>query len=161
MKKMYNVYCTLSKRVRDSIIISTSIIGFISTILSILGISLGEFEKISFLMGIMIVVGVFVILYFITFCIIGLIFKESVNTNINMTPVSIRYGNIFDAQGLKVIGCDTHFDTRVDDIVISKKSLHGQLVLEHGSKDEIQALVEKEAKRLGLEKTIKDYMISL
>lgn len=152
MKKLYVMYCNLSKRVRDSIIISASIVGFISTLLSILGISLGDCEKISVSIGIIIVVAVFVIFYILTFATIGRIFKESVSTTINMTPVSIHYGNIFDAQGLKVIGCDTHFDTRVDDIVISKNSLHGQLVLEHGNKDEIQALVEKEANRLGIEK---------
>lgn len=43
-------------------------------------------------------------------------------------------------------------DSRVNDIIISKKSLHGQLILEHGSADEISMAIEAEAKRLGLQK---------
>ena len=35
----------------------------------------------------------------------------------------------------------------MDDVVISKKSLHGKLVLEHGNADEIKKVVEKEAQR--------------
>ena len=50
------------------------------------------------------------------------------------------------------IGCDTKFDTRVDDIVISKRSLHGQLVTEHGHANEIRSAVKNAAKRLNLPK---------
>ena len=69
---------------------------------------------------------------------------------IRQTPVSISCGDIFDTEGFIVIGCDTHYDTRVDDIVISKRSLHGKLVLEHGKEEDIKAAVEKEARRLHL-----------
>lgn len=41
-----------------------------------------------------------------------------------------------------------HFDTRVDDIMISKKSLHGKLVLEKKNKEEIEKAVEAKAKDL-------------
>ena len=51
-----------------------------------------------------------------------------------------------------MIGCDTHFSTRVDDVVISKKSLHGQLILEHGDKDEIEVAITTEANKLGLQR---------
>ena len=71
---------------------------------------------------------------------------------IRNTSVLINCGDIFSASGLKVIGCDTHFDSRIDDIVISKTSLHGQLFLEHGKKSEIKKVIEKEAIRLGLQK---------
>ncbi len=78
-----------------------------------------------------------IICVIITYITLGRIFNNSVKLTIRQTSVSVDCGNIFEAQGLRVIGCDTHFNTVVDDIVISKKSLHGQLVLEHGSKDEI------------------------
>lgn len=152
MKKMYRWYNSLSKRVRDSIIFSTTIVGMISTVLTILGVSLGDWKSSSLWMRICIVTAFFLLIYFATYKIVGRIFSSSIKLTIRKTPVSVGCGDIFQASGLRVIGCDTHFDTRVDDIVISKKSLHGQLVTEHGNKDEIIMAVEAEAKRLGLQK---------
>lgn len=152
MNKMFNWYNGLSKQVRDSIAISLTVVGMISTILSILGISLGDWIDASVWIRISVVFVAFFVICIVVYFSIGIIFKESVNLNIRQTPVSITCGDIFEASGWKVIGCDTHFDTRVDDIVISKKSLHGQLIMDHGNKEEIEAVVENEAKRLGLQK---------
>jgi len=151
MNKIFKWYSGLSKRARDSVVFSVAAVGLISTVLSILGISLGDWID-SIWIRICVVLISFAAICFITYYIIGRIFRESVKTTIRQTPVSINCGDIFESSGWKVIGCDTHFDTRVDDIVISKESLHGQLVLEHGNKDEIVMAVEAEAKRLGLQK---------
>lgn len=70
--------------------------------------------------------------------------------SIAKTPVEISCGDIFKTPGYKVIGCDTHFDTRVDDVVISKNSLHGQLLLEHANIDDVKIKIEESAKRSGL-----------
>ena len=83
-----------------------------------------------------------------------MIFKNTVNLTIRRTNVSVECGNIFEADGLRVVGCDSHFDTRVDDVIIAKNSLHGQLVLEHGKKEDIEKAVEAEAIRLGLQKNL-------
>ena len=152
MKKIYNWYNGLLQQVRDSITVTVAIVGLISTILSILGISLGDWKCSNIWMRIGIVFVVFVVIYSFVYFAIGRIFRDSVNLTIRHTLVSISCGDIFEASGWKIIGCDTHFDTRVDDIIISKKSLHGQLVLEHGKKEEIEAVVENEAKRLGLQR---------
>ena len=152
MKKIYNWYNSLSQQVRDSITVTVAIVGLISTILSILGISLGDWEGSNIWMRIGIVFVAFVVIYSFGYFAIGRIFRDSVSLTIRQTLVSISCGDIFEASGWKIIGCDTHFDTRVDDIVISKKSLHGQLVLNHGKKEEIEAVVENEAKRLGLQR---------
>ncbi|MBO5702887.1 MAG: hypothetical protein J6S71_10665 [Clostridia bacterium] len=152
MKKIYHWYNNLSKQVRDSIIISTTIVGVVSTILSIIGISLGDWEKSSIWLRIAIVIGAFLIICAITHHIIGRIFRDSINLTIRQTLVSVESGDIFEAQGLRVIGCDTHFDTRIDDVVIAKKSLHGQLFLNHGKIEEIEKVIEKEALRLGISK---------
>lgn len=149
---MFNWYNDLSKRFRDSVGISVIAVGMISTVLSILGVSLGDWSDSSIWMRIGVVFGIFLAICFFVYFIIGRIFKDSVNLNIRQTQISINCGDIFEFPGWKVIGCDTHFDTRVDDIVISKKSLHGQLVLNHGEKDEIEAAVDAEAKRLGIQK---------
>lgn len=152
MGKIYKWYNKLPKQVHDSIAISVTIVGMISTILSILGISLGEIQELGLCLRIGVVIIAFVVVYVVAYTAIGKIFAESVNITVRQTPVSVSCGDIFEAPELRVIGCDTHFDTRVDDIVISKKSLHGQLVLEHGNKDEISMVIEAEAKRLGLQK---------
>lgn len=149
---MFNWYNNLSKRVRDSIVISVTAVGMISTVMSILGISLYDWIDSSVWIRVGVVLVAFLVICAIVYFIIGRIFKKSVNLNICQTSVSITCGDIFKSPGWRVIGCDTHFDTRVDDIVISKKSLHGQLVIEHGNKEEIEAAVEVEAKRLGLQK---------
>ncbi|MCY7007256.1 DUF6430 domain-containing protein [Fusobacterium simiae] len=152
MSKIYKWYNRLSKQKKDSIIISMTVMGLISTILSIIGISLGNIEKLNILSRIVIVILAFSVMYIGVYIIIGNIFKKSINIIIQQTPVSITCGNIFETPELRVIGCDTHFDTRVDDIIISKKSLHGQLVLKYGKKDEINNAIEVEANRLGLRK---------
>lgn len=152
MSKIYKWYTGLSKRVRDSVIISATLVGTIATILSILGISLGDWQGSNFFIRIGVVIGIFLLLYMISYIIIGNIFSESVKLTIRNTSVSIECGDIFNASGLRVIGCDTHFSTIVDDVIISKKSLHGQLILEQGDKDEIEAAITTEANKLGLQK---------
>ena len=138
MKRIFNWYNDRSKQVRDSIVISATVVGMLSTFMSILGISLGDWKGSSVWVRISVVFVFYLVICMIIYFVIGKIFKESVNLNIRHTPIYITYGDIFEASGWKVIGCDTHFDTRVDDIVISKKSLQGQLVIEHGNKEEIE-----------------------
>ncbi len=152
MRKIYKWYTGLSKRVRDSVIISATLVGTIATILSILGISLGDWQDSNFFIRIGVVIGIFLLLYMISYIIIGNIFSDSVKLIIRNTSVSIECGDIFNVSGLRVIGCDTHFSTIVDDVIISKKSLHGQLIMKHADKDEIEAAITIEANKLGLQK---------
>ncbi len=148
MKKLFIWYNNLSKRIRDSIRISLVIVGLISTVLSILGVSLGDWNGSSIIIRVCVVIASVVVIYFLVFWIIGKIFREQINLVIRQTPICICDGDIFSETGWKVIGCDSHFDTRVDDIVIAKKSLHGQFVLHHGIIKEINSAIEAEAERL-------------
>lgn len=150
MKRIYKWYINLSKRMRDSIQITIAIVGLVATIFTIFGISLKDFKVMNILARIGVVFVFSIIICIVVYLVIGSIFKNSINMRIKQTPVLICCGDIFDTKGWKVIGCDTHFDTRVDDVVIAKKSLHGQLVLEHGNKEEIVSLIETAAKRLNI-----------
>lgn len=114
-----------------------------------MGVSLHDWTQIVWI-SILIVLVAFVFFGIVCYWILGQIFKGSISIIIRKTSVSITCGNIFEEDGWKVVGCDTHFDTRADDIVISKNSLHGQLIIEHGNVEEIKAVVEKEARRLHL-----------
>lgn len=152
MSRIHKWYTSLSKRVRDSIFISASLVGMLSTVLSILGVSLGDLNGASIWLRIGVVIATFFLLCVVIYVAIGKVFKNAVSLSIRQTDVVINCNDIFAADGFRVIGCDTHFDTRVDDIIIAKKSLHGQLVLEHGKKEDIEKVVEAEAVRLGLKK---------
>lgn len=152
MKKGLLWYRKLSKRVQDSILFSITIVGFVSTMCTVIGISLHDIECINTVMRLLILVALMVVLATIYYIVIGIRYKESVTLTVAKTPVEICCGNIFDMPDMKVIGFDTHFDLRVDDIVIAKKSLHGQLVLDHGNADEIKSAVEAAAITLGLKK---------
>lgn len=152
MKRLYLWWSSLTKRARDSIIIPTAAIGFISSVFTVLGVSLDDCGKSTFWFRLGIVLAFYILTGILAYFILGCIYRDSVSLSIRQTPVSISYEDIFNVPAWRVIGCDTHFDTRTDDIVISKESLHGQLLLKHGKTDEILSAVETEAKRLGLTK---------
>ena len=128
MKKILQWYNKLTNRIKTSITFAVAIVGFISTVMSVAGVSLHSWTQ-NVWFSLLIIVSVFVLIAGAVYMIIGMVFKDSVSITIRQTPVSICYGDFFETDGWRIIGCDTHFDTRVDDVVISKKSLHGQLIL--------------------------------
>lgn len=148
-QRIWQWYSGLPNRIRTSITSSITVVGLVATIFTVLGVSVNGWVK-NIWLSLLIIFGALVGVSFIVYCLIGKIYENNVSLVIRQTPVSISCGDIFETEGFRVIGCDTHFDTRVDDVVISKKSLHGKLVLEHGNADEIKAVVEKEANRLHL-----------
>lgn len=159
MKRAWKWYNCLSNRIRTSITISAAIVGLISTIMSIVGISLYDWTQ-SIWIGLALFLGAFLIIGIVIYLIIGQIFRDSISMHIRQTPVSVNCGNIFEFEGFHVIGCDTHFDTRVDDIVVSKRSLHGQLVLEHGKKMKSKNLSKRKLWTLAYQQMIKGNLIS-
>ena len=146
LQRIWKWYNDLPNRKKTSITSSIIAVGLIATIFTVLGVSVNGWVN-NIWLSLLIVVLTLIGVYFIAYCIIGKIYKDSVPLIIRQTPVSISCGDIFETDGFRVIGCDTHFDTQVDDVVISKKSLHGKLVLEYGNADEIKKVVEKEAQR--------------
>lgn len=152
MKKIFKWFKRLPKRTQDSMVFSASIVGVVSTIFGVLGVSLSSIPNTTLWLRIGIVVATAIVLFVVYYWIIGVVYRDSVILSIAQTSVEISCGDIFAASGWKVIGCDTHFDTRIDDVVISKTSLHGKMVLEHGNIEEIKRRVEQEAKKDGLHK---------
>ena len=155
MKTVFRWFKKLPKRIQDSVLFAGTVIGVCSTLFTVIGVSLDCIPNITIWLKIVIVVFVALALAIAYYVIIGNVYKNSVTLNIAQTPIEISCGDIFQISGLKVIGCDNHFDTTIDDVVISRNSLHGKLVLEHGDKAEIRKLVEQEAKKAGLEKNEK------
>lgn len=152
MKKIYGWFNRLPKQIQDSIFFSVTVVGFVSTLFTVLGVSLKSIPKTTIWMRIGIIVLLSFALAILYYFIVENVFKDSVTLNIAETSVEICCGDIFQTSGMKVIGCDNHFDTRVDDVVITKTSLHGKMILEHGNVSEIKKVVEKEAHKASLKK---------
>jgi len=58
--------------------------------------------------------------------------KRKTSFKVNGTHVNVFEGDIFTFNnGIKVIPVNEYFDVQVDDIIISKKSLHGKFILSH------------------------------
>ena len=61
---------------------------------------------------------------------------------INGTNVKVYVGDIFDQEGLKVIGVNNYIDLIPDDIVLSTSTLHGKFMLSHqGELDELTTAI--------------------
>lgn len=77
-----------------------------------------------------IIAGVIGLLLIVSY--FGICFYESKKKNakliINNTEVNVFFGDIFEMEGKKVIAFNEYFDTQVDDIIIAKKSLNGQVI---------------------------------
>lgn len=156
MKKIIWWINGLPYRIKNSFICSFAILGFASTILSIIGFSLNDLTD-SYIISSTIVFLSYVLIAFIIYLIIGFVYNNQIVININNMPVHIMTGDIYSSNGMRVIGCDNHFDTRVNDVVISKKSLHGQFLLKHCNISDVQCAIKNEARRLNLKKSNKGF----
>lgn len=47
------------------------------------------------------------------------------------TKITVKFGDLFDEEGLKVISCNEFFDSQVDGALISSKTLHGKVMTEY------------------------------
>lgn len=65
-------------------------------------------------------------------------FTNHADLKINGTEVKIKAGDLFEQEGLKIIGVNNYMDLAADDIVISKTTLHGQFLMRH--QDEMEQL---------------------
>ncbi len=67
---------------------------------------------------------------------------EKAKLKINGTNVNIYVGDLFQQEGLKVIGVNNYIDLVADDKVVSRKTLHGQFVMRHkGELAEIKSAI--------------------
>ena len=56
---------------------------------------------------------------------------KKVSLKINNSTMEIEAGNIFSEEGFKIIAFNEFFDTQVDDILISKKTLNGKYITQY------------------------------
>lgn len=76
-------------------------------------------------------------------------FSETIqNAALGTSTIEIRFGDIFDQKGWLVIGVNEYFDSVVDEQIVAKKSLHGQMITRFftGCVNEWEDQVSKELK---------------
>ena len=118
-----------------------AVIGIISSIISIVCIFITIPNNCKLYSAIALVV-LFILVYAGMF--INANIKKSARMKINNTSIEIIYGDLFKISGLKVIGFNEYFDTIVDNVIISEKSLHGKYIKENISNiDEFDRFIEK------------------
>lgn len=148
----------MNRRLKDSLTIAFEIIGGIATALTILGVSVSTvlplpqihwFLKIAIYLCVVVLIYIFLVLGI--WVIIGRKYKDSIAFQVGRNNVTVKRGDIFKTSGWRVIPMDTTFSTVVDDKVISKNSLHGQLVLKYGNADRIKEIVKAEAEGRGFQ----------
>ncbi|MCI9082634.1 MAG: hypothetical protein HFI70_10100 [Lachnospiraceae bacterium] len=148
----------MTRRLKDSLTIAFEIIGGIATVFTIFGVSVSTvfpLPKVNWVIKIEIYIFIVAFIYaffvFAIWTIIGRKYKDSITFQIGRNTVTVKPGDIFKTSGWRVIPMDTTFSIDADDKVISKNSLHGKLVLEHGNADEIKKVVKSEAERRGFQ----------
>lgn len=98
---------------------------------------------VSFLMGFNLIEDVDVKKYVLLgFCVLSiviyvavLIYANSMNSKklkIRETTINIKYGNIYNENGRKIIEFNQYLDTQVDDIIIAKKAPDGKFITKYG-----------------------------
>ncbi len=101
------------------------IVSGIGVVLPIVLIFVSIPEKYKILTGL-----IFVMILILVYLMTWLYANKLTNTSVavGVTSVEIKAGDIFEQDGLKAIAFNEYFDTQVDDKIIAKKSLNGQVI---------------------------------
>lgn len=101
------------------------LLGKIGTILGIASIFVSIQDSCKIFYGFIIFIFLIILLVLI---ILKANYKSRLVLIINSKKVNIYFGDIFETNGLKLIPFNEYFDTLVDDLIISKKSLNGKFI---------------------------------
>ena len=98
MKRCQKCYPNIN-RIKDSLNYSVFIIGLISTVISIAGLSFEDLPGASLAWRIIIVVAGFFLLFLALFILIGAIYKKRISLDLNQTQIEVVTGDIFQIDG--------------------------------------------------------------
>lgn len=140
MKSIKRLIDALPKMLTDSIKVAFTVLGGIGIILSFTAFSLDSIGNLF--MQIAVVMFAYMILVIITFIVKRRLTRDEIALEINGMKVIVKQGDIFKADGRKVIPFNEYFDTQVDDVVIDKASLNGRLILDYLDDEGRKALSE-------------------
>ena len=114
---------------KDSTNMAFAILAGIETLLAVSAISLEKFwGDYSWIIKLLFIIGIFLIIDIVIFIIKRHLAKDGISLSIRGIKVNIRKGDIFEANGWKVIAFNEYFDTQVDDIIIAHNTLNGKYI---------------------------------
>lgn len=117
---------------KDSVDTGFVILAVIETVLAISAVSLDcIWGKHNWIINLFLVLGLFILIVLSTFLCKDYKAKKGVSIKIRGIKVNIRQGDIFSANGWKVIAFNEFFDTTVDNIVIAHNTLNGIFIDNH------------------------------
>lgn len=67
---------------------------------------------------------------------------EDIEIKIDGSAVNIKSGDLFKQRGYKAIAFNEYYDTQVDDVIISGRSLNGLFITQHLTDDTVNDLNE-------------------
>ena len=114
---------------KDSTNTAFAILAGIETLFAVSAISLEKFwGDYSWIIKLLFVIVIFLIIDVVIFIIKHSLAKDGISLNIRGIKVNIRKGDIFKANGWKVIAFNEYFDTQVDGIIIAHNTLNGKFI---------------------------------
>lgn len=94
--------------------------------MSVAGISLDSFiSNQKWWIRLLVILAIYACLVLILRVVLHFSVRKGFTTKIHGITVSIKQGNIFEANGWRVIPFNEYFDTTVDDVIISRTTLNG------------------------------------
>ena len=119
---------------KDSASMGSTIFAIIATFMGVAGISLDSIiSSQKWWNRLLIILALYTVLVVFLRVILGLTVSNGIKIKIRGISVSIKQGNIFDANGWKVIPFNEYFDTIVDDVIVSSTTLNGIFINDYVS----------------------------
>ncbi|MDR7868134.1 MAG: DUF6430 domain-containing protein [Sporomusaceae bacterium] len=125
-------FSSIPKLLKDSAALGSAILAIIATFMQVAGFSIDNIicnQKWWSRLLIILATYAFLVVFFVI--ILRLAVQNGFTTKIRGISVTIKQGDIFTADGWKVIPFNEYFDTTVDDVIISSTTLNGIFINEY------------------------------
>lgn len=116
---------------KDSLILSMSVLTIAETIFAVADFGLETVFLMEWYERFGVIVLCFLLLTIIIAYTKAHIANLEIKLKIRSIPIIIKEGDIFSETGWRVIPFNEFFDTKVDDVVIARNTLNGQLIMNH------------------------------
>lgn len=129
---MRQLWKEMNSRLKSSIRIAFEVVAGISTLVGIWGFTLKDIsENLKWWHCLLILIALHVVAVISIYLILKAFQHRPYVAKIKGKRITIKVGDIFAEQGLKVIPCNEYFDTQVDDVIIARNTLNGKMLQNH------------------------------
>lgn len=145
-------------RWKNSFMAGFAILATIQTFLEVSAISLGNsWAEYNWVIRLLLILGLFLIIVVVTFIIKHYYTKKGISLKVRGIKVNISQGDIFKANGWKIIAFNEFYDTTVDDKIIAHNTLNGIFIDNYVENlDDLQKAIENEPDNPQLKRYIRN-----